>query len=166
LTRLERREYIDALFCLRSLPSVLSNDQYPGVQDRFDDFVAYVRSSTPIHSLIENAAHTSTTPRTSTTTASSSPGTATTCTSSRPSSAPNAATTAPSPTSTGPYTPISPPPLCSTTPPPPSPATASTTQTRPSSATRRQAASAEAPAAAASQQDLLHIPPGQQTWAR
>ncbi|RLL93214.1 hypothetical protein CFD26_100063, partial [Aspergillus turcosus] len=40
LTRLERREYIDALFCLRSLPSVLPNDQYPGVRDRFDDFVA------------------------------------------------------------------------------------------------------------------------------
>ncbi|KAF4191525.1 hypothetical protein CNMCM8694_001712 [Aspergillus lentulus] len=40
LTRLERRDYIDALFCLRSLPSILPNDQYPGVQDRFDDFVA------------------------------------------------------------------------------------------------------------------------------
>ncbi|KAH1272804.1 hypothetical protein KXW42_006138 [Aspergillus fumigatus] len=32
--------YNDALFCLRSLPAVLPKEQYPGVQDRFDDFVA------------------------------------------------------------------------------------------------------------------------------
>lgn len=45
MTSIERRDYIDALFCLRSVPSILPNSQYPGVQDRFDDFVAYVPSS-------------------------------------------------------------------------------------------------------------------------
>ncbi|GIJ81712.1 hypothetical protein Asppvi_000212 [Aspergillus pseudoviridinutans] len=50
LTRLERRDYIDALFCLRSLPSILPNEQYPGVRDRFDDFVAtHINYTSHIH---------------------------------------------------------------------------------------------------------------------
>ncbi|EAW24774.1 putative polyphenol monooxygenase [Aspergillus fischeri NRRL 181] len=50
LTQLERRDYIDALFCLRSLPSVLPNEEYPGVQDRFDDFVAtHINYTSHIH---------------------------------------------------------------------------------------------------------------------
>ncbi|KAL4979508.1 hypothetical protein BDW66DRAFT_157332 [Aspergillus desertorum] len=33
--------YINAVWCLRSLPSRLPTEQYPGVHDRVDDFVAY-----------------------------------------------------------------------------------------------------------------------------
>ncbi|KAL4784188.1 tyrosinase central domain protein [Aspergillus varians] len=36
----EHQEYIDALWCLRGVPSLLPNDQYPGVRDHLDDFVA------------------------------------------------------------------------------------------------------------------------------
>ncbi|KAL6235621.1 hypothetical protein BDW75DRAFT_250707 [Aspergillus navahoensis] len=41
LTPDEQLRYIDAVWCLRSLPSRLPTEQYPGVQDRVDDFVAY-----------------------------------------------------------------------------------------------------------------------------
>jgi hypothetical protein len=37
----EQQGYIDAVWCLRGLPSVLPNEEYPGVRDRLDDFVAY-----------------------------------------------------------------------------------------------------------------------------
>ncbi|KAL4947946.1 tyrosinase central domain protein [Aspergillus filifer] len=40
LTIDEQQGYIDALWCLRKKPSVLSSDEYPGVKDRVDDFVA------------------------------------------------------------------------------------------------------------------------------
>ncbi|KAL4967877.1 tyrosinase family protein [Aspergillus stella-maris] len=40
LTVDEQQGYIDALWCLRGKPSVLSSEQYPGVKDRVDDFVA------------------------------------------------------------------------------------------------------------------------------
>ncbi|KAL4802648.1 tyrosinase central domain protein [Aspergillus unguis] len=36
----EQQDYVDALWCLRSKPSVLPRDQFPGVLDRLDDFVA------------------------------------------------------------------------------------------------------------------------------
>lgn len=36
----ERLNYIDALWCLRDIPSVLPSDQFPGVKDHLDDFVA------------------------------------------------------------------------------------------------------------------------------
>lgn len=40
LSTQERTDYIDAVWCLRGRPAVLPNDQYPGVRDRHDDFVA------------------------------------------------------------------------------------------------------------------------------
>ncbi|KAL4993753.1 hypothetical protein BDV10DRAFT_17459 [Aspergillus recurvatus] len=40
LTPDEQLGYIDAVWCLRSLPSRLPTEVYPGVQDRVDDFVA------------------------------------------------------------------------------------------------------------------------------
>ena len=40
LTPDEQLGYIDAVWCLRGLPSRLPTEQYPGVQDRVDDFVA------------------------------------------------------------------------------------------------------------------------------
>ncbi|KAL4940873.1 hypothetical protein BDV06DRAFT_223677 [Aspergillus oleicola] len=40
LTTDEQQGYIDAVWCLRGKPAVLPSDQYPGVKDRVDDFVA------------------------------------------------------------------------------------------------------------------------------
>ncbi|PWY67908.1 tyrosinase central domain protein [Aspergillus heteromorphus CBS 117.55] len=40
LSKQQRTDFIDAVWCLRRLPSTLPNDQYPGVRDRYDDFVA------------------------------------------------------------------------------------------------------------------------------
>lgn len=36
----ERIEYINAIYCLRERPSYLPNEEFPGVRDRLDDFVA------------------------------------------------------------------------------------------------------------------------------
>lgn len=36
----ERKDYIDALWCLRDRPSILHSEEFPGVRDRWDDFVA------------------------------------------------------------------------------------------------------------------------------
>ncbi|EAW10804.1 putative polyphenol monooxygenase [Aspergillus clavatus NRRL 1] len=50
LTKRERTGYIDAVFCMRKLPSVLPGDKYPGVKDRFDDFVAtHINYTSNIH---------------------------------------------------------------------------------------------------------------------
>jgi tyrosinase len=40
LSDAEKMDYINAVWCLRNRPSVLPNEEFPGVQDRFDDFVA------------------------------------------------------------------------------------------------------------------------------
>lgn len=46
----ERLNYIDALWCLRDIPSVLPSDQFPGVKDHLDDFVAtHINYTTVIH---------------------------------------------------------------------------------------------------------------------
>ncbi|GAB1190953.1 hypothetical protein APSETT444_000121 [Aspergillus pseudonomiae] len=37
----ERKDYIDALWCLRHRPSILPIEEFPGVRNRWDDFVAY-----------------------------------------------------------------------------------------------------------------------------
>ncbi|KAL4917021.1 hypothetical protein BDW62DRAFT_218367 [Aspergillus aurantiobrunneus] len=50
LTPNEQQGYIDAVWCLRSLPSALPNEEYPGVQDRFDDFAAtHINYTAVIH---------------------------------------------------------------------------------------------------------------------
>ncbi|KAL5338566.1 tyrosinase central domain protein [Aspergillus crustosus] len=50
LTTTERQDYIDAIWCLRRKPSVLPNEEYPGVQDRVDDFVAtHINYTMSIH---------------------------------------------------------------------------------------------------------------------
>ncbi|KAJ0413387.1 tyrosinase central domain protein [Aspergillus carlsbadensis] len=50
LSTTERQNYIDAVWCLRGLPSALPNEQYPGVRDRLDDFVAtHINYTTVIH---------------------------------------------------------------------------------------------------------------------
>ncbi|PYI04773.1 tyrosinase central domain protein [Aspergillus sclerotiicarbonarius CBS 121057] len=51
LSTQEKTEYIDAVWCLRGLPSVLPNGEYPGVRDRMDDFVAtHINYTLYIHS--------------------------------------------------------------------------------------------------------------------
>ncbi|OOF95563.1 hypothetical protein ASPCADRAFT_170305 [Aspergillus carbonarius ITEM 5010] len=51
LSTKERTNYINAVWCLRGLPSQLPNDQYPGVRDRMDDFVAtHINNTLYIHS--------------------------------------------------------------------------------------------------------------------
>ncbi|KAE8140114.1 hypothetical protein BDV38DRAFT_280578 [Aspergillus pseudotamarii] len=46
----ERKDYIEAVLCLRDRPSILSNEDYPGVQDRWDDFVAtHINYTNTIH---------------------------------------------------------------------------------------------------------------------
>ncbi|KAE8331017.1 hypothetical protein BDV39DRAFT_212441 [Aspergillus sergii] len=46
----ERKDYIDALWCLRDRPSILSSEEYPGVRDRWDDFVAtHINYTNNIH---------------------------------------------------------------------------------------------------------------------
>ncbi|KAJ5970516.1 uncharacterized protein N7479_000434 [Penicillium vulpinum] len=40
LKRAERIDYIDAVLCMQRQPQQLSREEYPGVQNRFDDFVA------------------------------------------------------------------------------------------------------------------------------
>ncbi|KAL2861237.1 tyrosinase family protein [Aspergillus lucknowensis] len=51
LSTTERRNYIDAVWCLRGRPSTLPNDgAYPGVRDRLDDFVAvHINYTNVIH---------------------------------------------------------------------------------------------------------------------
>ncbi|KAL4872512.1 hypothetical protein BDV12DRAFT_210477 [Aspergillus spectabilis] len=50
LTTTERQNYIDAIWCLRGKPSVLPNEEYPGVRDRVDDFVAtHINYTMTIH---------------------------------------------------------------------------------------------------------------------
>ncbi|PYH95714.1 tyrosinase central domain protein [Aspergillus ellipticus CBS 707.79] len=47
----QRIEFIDALWCLRRTPSTLPHDQFPGVRDRYDDFVAtHINYTLSIHS--------------------------------------------------------------------------------------------------------------------
>ncbi|KAE8163741.1 hypothetical protein BDV40DRAFT_311491 [Aspergillus tamarii] len=46
----ERNDYVEALWCLRDRPSILSNETYPGVRDRWDDFVAtHINYTNVIH---------------------------------------------------------------------------------------------------------------------
>ncbi|KAE8385645.1 hypothetical protein BDV23DRAFT_188018 [Aspergillus alliaceus] len=46
----ERTEYINAIYCLRERPSSLPNEEFPGVRDRLDDFVAtHINYTTRIH---------------------------------------------------------------------------------------------------------------------
>lgn len=42
MKKAERIDYIDAVLCMQEKPQQLSRKEYPGVQNRFDDFVAYV----------------------------------------------------------------------------------------------------------------------------
>jgi tyrosinase len=44
LTPAERIDYIDALHCLAEKPPVYDTHTYPGVRNRWDDFVACVQS--------------------------------------------------------------------------------------------------------------------------
>ncbi|KAF7596004.1 hypothetical protein BBP40_003783 [Aspergillus hancockii] len=51
LKEAERLDYINAIWCLRHRPSVLPNDEFPGVRDRFDDFVAtHINYTNFVHS--------------------------------------------------------------------------------------------------------------------
>ncbi|KAE8371595.1 hypothetical protein BDV26DRAFT_298650 [Aspergillus bertholletiae] len=46
----EKTDYIDALWCLRGRPSTLPNEDFPGVLDRWDDFVAtHINYTNNIH---------------------------------------------------------------------------------------------------------------------
>ncbi|KAE8370232.1 hypothetical protein BDV27DRAFT_152389 [Aspergillus caelatus] len=50
LDETERIEYINAIYCLRERPSYLPNEEFPGVRDRLDDFVAtHINYTTRIH---------------------------------------------------------------------------------------------------------------------
>lgn len=40
LKKAERIDYIDAVLCMQGKPQQLPRKEYPGVQNRFDDFVA------------------------------------------------------------------------------------------------------------------------------
>jgi hypothetical protein len=42
LTSAERIEYTDAVLCMQKQPQQLPREEFPGVRNRFDDFVAYV----------------------------------------------------------------------------------------------------------------------------
>lgn len=42
LSRAERIAYTDAVLCMQRQPQHLPREEYPGVRNRFDDFVAYV----------------------------------------------------------------------------------------------------------------------------
>ncbi|OGM46102.1 hypothetical protein ABOM_005685 [Aspergillus bombycis] len=46
----ERKDYIDAIWCLRDRPAILPNAEFPGVFDRWDDFVAtHINYTNKIH---------------------------------------------------------------------------------------------------------------------
>ncbi|KAB8264363.1 hypothetical protein BDV32DRAFT_135292 [Aspergillus pseudonomiae] len=46
----ERKDYIDALWCLRHRPSILPIEEFPGVRNRWDDFVAtHINYTNNIH---------------------------------------------------------------------------------------------------------------------
>ncbi|KAE8350566.1 Di-copper centre-containing protein [Aspergillus coremiiformis] len=46
----ERTDYIDAIWCLRHLPSTLPNEEFPGARDRLDDFVVtHINYTNMIH---------------------------------------------------------------------------------------------------------------------
>ncbi|RAK81388.1 tyrosinase family protein [Aspergillus fijiensis CBS 313.89] len=46
----ERTDYIDALWCMRSRPSRLPRDRFPGARDRIDDFViTHINNTLVIH---------------------------------------------------------------------------------------------------------------------
>ncbi|KAK2766084.1 hypothetical protein FQN54_007599 [Arachnomyces sp. PD_36] len=50
LTKPERREYIDAVLCLMETPPITPAEEFPGVRNRFDDFVAtHVNQTFSIH---------------------------------------------------------------------------------------------------------------------
>lgn len=42
MTPNERVNYTNAILCMRQKPPLLPTEQYPGVRNRMDDFVAYV----------------------------------------------------------------------------------------------------------------------------
>ncbi|KZZ92311.1 tyrosinase [Ascosphaera apis ARSEF 7405] len=51
LSKKERKDYIDAVLCLQSKPSITPRDEWPGVRTRYDDFVAtHINQSMSIHS--------------------------------------------------------------------------------------------------------------------
>ncbi|KAE8153924.1 hypothetical protein BDV25DRAFT_136491 [Aspergillus avenaceus] len=50
LDQSEKKEYIDAIWCLRHLPSHLPSKEYPGARDRWDDFVvSHINYTNVIH---------------------------------------------------------------------------------------------------------------------
>ncbi|KAF7594647.1 hypothetical protein BBP40_008737 [Aspergillus hancockii] len=50
LSYTERADYIDAIWCLRHLPSTLPNEEFPGARDRLDDFVvSHINYTNYIH---------------------------------------------------------------------------------------------------------------------
>lgn len=53
LSKKERKDYIDAVLCLQSKPSITPRDEWPGVRTRYDDFVAtHINQSMSIHSYV------------------------------------------------------------------------------------------------------------------
>ena len=50
LSRHERKNYVDAVLCLRSVKPALYKDEFPGTNSRFDDFQAlHINQSSIIH---------------------------------------------------------------------------------------------------------------------
>lgn len=52
----EREEYIDAVLCLQSLPSIATEGAAPGALSRFDDFVAtHMTQAMMLHSPVRHS---------------------------------------------------------------------------------------------------------------
>lgn len=55
LSKGERREYIDAVLCLMDSPPLTSTSEFPGVRNRFDDFVAtHINQTLSIHGTVRS----------------------------------------------------------------------------------------------------------------
>lgn len=55
LSKGERREYIDAVLCLMDKPPLVSTSEFPGVRNRYDDFVAvHINQTLSIHGTVRS----------------------------------------------------------------------------------------------------------------
>lgn len=55
LSKKERKEYIDAVLCLREKPSKADPSFAPGARTRYDDFVAvHINQTSSIHATVRN----------------------------------------------------------------------------------------------------------------
>jgi hypothetical protein len=58
ITVAERKAYISAMLCLMGKPSKLPAGQFPGAQNRYDDFVVvHVNQTLTIHGTVRNPFH-------------------------------------------------------------------------------------------------------------